>query len=189
MGNILTRRRELILADGASDWDVEWDVSKGLPEATGFTKTGSRPETLGELSFYYTANGSSYNNYDWSPVPSIGVMECQVRCQSNARFQMFFYYNGAGISCRLQTSDNYKGLYLGESTATKLKTAAASTTYTIKIVLKGSAGDIYMDDELVAQDQTISYANGDLLRFSGRGTGNTYRQINIYSVKMKLGRI
>ena len=175
------------------DWDYEWDYTKGLLDANGngfekLTSGGSVSITGTYLQF--AGSSSSYTSYAMPTGYTTGVMEAELYTTSNAQMRLYFGNGEYGIGIRLQTSSNYKGIYLGNTLTTKLVTAAASTKYTIRIVLKGTTGDVYVNGNLVSEDTDVTSLTAcSKISVFGLGTGSASQKSRLYSIKMKFGRI
>lgn len=193
MADLLIRRRGMEISPLQKEWDYEWDYSKGLLDANGngFTKTtmgGSVSITGTYLQFAGTS--SSYTSYTWPTNYTTGVIEAELYTASNAQMRLYFGNGTYGIGIRLQTSSNYKGIYLGNTVTTKLMTASALTKYKIRLVLKGSTADIYVNDSIQSSDVDITSLTAcKNIYVSGLGTGGASQKSRLYSLKMKFGRI
>lgn len=180
------------MPSSSSEWDYEWDYTKGLLNANdnGFSKItsgGSVAITNNYLEF--KGKSSSYTSYAMSTGYSTGVMEAELWSYSNAQMQMRFGNGEYGIGIRLQTSTNYKGVYLGTGLDTKLKNAVASTKYTIRLVLKGEKADVYVNNELVLNNEDVTaLTDCDKIYIAGLASASTNQPSRLYSLKMKFGR-
>ena len=196
MGNLLTRRRELILASGAlPEWDYEWDASKGLLNQNGngfqYEAVGSGGYACSIVNDYLQFRGSSsnYKRYNYPTTYTTGVMEAEIYVTSNAVMIIQFsdgeHYIGAG----LRSSSSYQGIYLGTGTTTKIVSASASTKYKVRLVLKsGLLGDVYVNDVLQEEDVDLTDYSGSVIRITGRGSGSGNVYSRLYSLKMKFNR-
>ena len=198
MADILKRRRDIIAASSSSlpEWDYEWDSTKGLLNqnnngwdyitvgSTGYACSISN----GRLQF--RGSSSNYKYYNYQNTYSTGVIEADMMTSSNAQMRLAFSNGEHSIGIRLQTSSNYKGIYLGTALTTKLVSASASTRYVIRLVLKPNLlGDIYVGGTLVAENVDISNDTVPNIRVTGMGTGSANQYSYLYSLKMKFNRI
>lgn len=202
MGNLLTRRRELILASGgSSEWDVEWDYTMGLPENNGWTKdaTGTSSATLTDSCVQIRAqNSNQHLDYSWSNQNSIGVFEAEYSFTNAYGNSTMFIGNGVDTvnGTRNQYSANYKGIYLYTATTIanmrKLQSAASNTYYKITIVLNGANSQVLVNDVIKADNidlSTITMSSYPTrLRFSSSHS-TTAATYNLKSMRLKLGRI
>ena len=194
----ILRRRGMMVEAGSGpsptpEWDYEWDYTKGLLNSDGWTRTtssGSPSATI--TSDYLDLYGSSTNYYNFTYPESctIGVMEAEIYSANNAQIQIRFGNGEYGVGVRLQTSSNYKGIYLGSALTTKIVSASTDTKYKIKMVLKGTTADIYVNDVLRLEDEDVTSLTtcADIL-VSGRASSTTNRHTRLYSLKMKFNRI
>lgn len=196
MGELLTRRRGLILPSGGDDedWDYVWRYTDGLLEDNGWTKVvsgdGSSSMTasgqrLTSRSGYVTIRRPSFNT-------SIGVLEVVLTVNADANNQTYARIclsNGSrGIQIffpkgkiALYDDAPYNGNYtvIGEN---------GNTGHKIRLVLNGNIGAVYIDGQLAIDNVSISrilYATYTAV-WSQTQSGN---DTIIKSVKVKLGRI
>lgn len=198
MGDILRRRGMMALPSSSptEEWDYEWDASKGLLNANdnGFTveTIGSGGYACSIVDDYMQWRGKStvYRRLNYESVYQTGVMEAVIYSEGNAQIQIAFSNGEHSIGVRLQTSTNYKGIYLGTGLTTKLATAVAETKYKVRLVLKpGLLGDVYIDDTLAIENEDISSNTVTTTRVQGLGSGTAYVRSRLYSLKMKFNRI
>lgn len=203
MGSLLMRRQLMVPAAvaPAPSWDIDWDYTKGLPSANGWTTTtaGTASETLRDTDLrVYAKNSSSYVRYAGQTC-STGVLEAEFELTSNYNNNaMFLCYDSTfRIGVRAQYSSNYKGIYLYTSTSIgsmqKLLTVSQSTKYKVRLVLDGTYGYVYINDVLKADqvDPSSMAGSNDSTFFSvsssASGTSNAYT--NLYSLKQRVGSI
>lgn len=191
--NLLRRREMLQASGGGPEWDYEWDYTKGLLDATGngFEKiTSGGSVSIIDTYLRFSGSSSLYTSYAMPTFYTTGVMEAEILTATNAQMQLYFGNGEYGVGIRLQTSANYKGIYLGTSLSTKLVTAAASTKYKVRLVLKGTTADVYVDDNLVLADEDVTTLTSCYRVYvTGLGTGGASQQSRLYSLKMKFNRI
>ena len=202
MGDLLTRRRELILASGgSSEWDVEWDYTMGLPEDSGWTKdaTGTSIATLTDSCVQIRAqNSNQHLGYSWPNQNSIGVFEAEYSFTNAYCNSTLFIGNDIDVvnGIRGQYSANYKGIYLYTATAIasmrKLQSASQNTYYKITVVLNGANSKVLVDDVLKADNIDLSTIAMTVyptrLRFSSSHS-TTAATYNLKAMRLKLGRI
>ena len=204
MGNLLTRRRELILASGgSSEWDYEWDYTMGLPTSYGWTRTGS---ALGDKTKYSLEDeyvklyvlSNAYNIHLVAPGSnnSVGVLEAVYATSSLSNYQLSYltFSDGEtfGITLRTQYSTNYKGIYLvdgtGMSTNTKLVSLTRNHYYKMRIESDGTNGKVWIDDELkktFALSEMTSGIRATEVYLTSVSSGNSPSQIMLQSLKLK----
>ena len=178
--------------DNSPEWDFEWIPSMGNPENNGLALSTQGAYTVNLYSTHLsvTQGGSSnYVIYKYPNTYQTGVAEYRVWLTgSNAKFYLYFGNGEYGIGVRFQYSTNYKGIYLGPSLSTNLITAELNTLYKIKLVLKGTLGDVYVDDVLLANDVDVTSMAASDLRCAFQATGNTQKSGRIYSIRYKFNR-
>lgn len=194
MNDLMLRRREMAQAGGGgSEWDYEWDSTKGLldKEGNGFEKiTSGGGASIIDTYLRFSGTSSSYTSYAMPTFYTTGVMEAEISTNTNAQMRLYFGNGEYGIGIRLQTSSGYKGIYLGAAVSTRLATAVASTKYKIRLVLKGTTADVYVDDTLVLADEDVTTLTSCYRVYvAGLGTGGASQQSHLYSLKMKFGRL
>jgi len=202
MGNLLMRRRELILPGGAEEtWDYEWvSHDDGYPSDNGWAMSKNGTASVA-LTDYYTriraSTSGSYLRYTYPQTYTSGVMEVLAKLGTSGNCNMVFVLgNGTnGIGIRLQYSTNYKGIYLLDDTAiasmTKLQTSSLDTLYTFRFVLNGGFGDVYIDGVKVASSvdiTTLVGADGET-RVQGGASGNALVPTYLREIRMKFGRV
>ena len=194
----LLRRRAMLANNTVSipEWDYVWNSSKGLLSSNGWTesKVGSGSSSVSIVSDYlkFQSTSSNYYNFQYPNTYTKGVVEAELYCTNNAMMRLNVCGNDVySFGVRLQTSSNYKGLYLGTSTSgTKIMTASYNTKYKIRLVLNENIGQVYVDDVLLLDNiDTTAVPNCSNAFISGRGTGGTSRESRLYSLKMKFGRV
>ena len=193
MGNILRRRGMMVPGESTPrEWDYEWLPSMGKPEDNGMTlrTEGTYSNNLYNTYIALTQGGSSnYIIYNYPNTYQTGVAEYRVSIQgSNAKFYLYFGNGTYGIGARFQYSSSYKGIYLGPGTTTKLITAELETVYKVKLVLKGTTGDVYVDDVLLAEDVDVTAMAAPDLRCAFQATGSNSRTGRVYSIRYKFNR-
>lgn len=197
--DMMTRRRAMMAGIALPEWDVEWDGTMGLPGNNGFDASvvGNASQTLLTQSVRTTSNNSSsYVQYNYGSNAVIGVLETSLRIGSaSGSYYLARFGNGSNeISVRMQYTSSYKGIYLRNASAidsmTKLKTITTGTTYKIKLVLKATTADVYIDDALSQSDVALSD-----IPYSSSYKGVYYQSTSasnqsgvVYSMKLKLGR-
>ena len=204
MGDLLIRRRELILDGNAPlpEWDYEWDYTKGLPTATGWTKEtlGTTTEAIESTYLKVTVKGASgnyirYKNNDY--LVNKGVIEVQFKgvTSNNIGFRVSISNGTSGLAIRHQYSSSYKGIYLLDnatfSNCTKLVTSSsATTTYTVRLEIDNGVGQVYINDSLKASDVDLSTIvvnnNLTMFQFNESSTGTVTGRF--YHVRLKLNR-
>lgn len=182
-------------ASAPSEWDYEWDYTKGLLNQNG---NGFTYVTVGATGYsciiendYLRFRGSSanYKRYDYGSVYNTGVMEAEIYVNTNGVLLLAFSDGEHIIGVNLRGSSSYQGIYFGTTTTTKLVSAKAETKYKVRLVLKpGLLGDVYVGGNLVSENIDVSTYTGDKISVTGRGsgTGNVYSRL--YSLKMKFNR-
>lgn len=189
------------------EWDVEWDYTQGLPSENGWTKsvTGTASETLNDDSVSLYANKSSASISLSKSSNAIGVFEVKFKLtQNNCNFQMTLATDtntNTWLRIRAQYSSNYKGIYLANGSdgsignMTKLLNLT-STNYnkwhTVRLVLNGSTGDVYIDDNKVTNGVTTAeqgWAMSGVFVWASSAGSSSGATTKIESMKLKLGRI
>lgn len=177
---------------GGPEWDYEWDYTKGLldKEGNGFEKiTSGGGASIIDTYLRFSGSSSSYTSYAMPTFYTTGVMEAEMLTGTNAQMRLYFGNGEYGIGVRLQTSSSYKGIYLGSTVTTKLVTAESSTKYKVRLVLKGTTADVYVDDTLVLPDEDVTTLTSCYRVYvTGLGTGGASQQSRLYSLKMKFNR-
>lgn len=197
--DMMTRRRAMMAGIALPEWDIEWYGTDGvLPTAIGFTKTtnGTVTETLQTMSVKIVPKGSSsWLRYNYDSNAVVGVIEAEIAIWSKNGYYILRFGNGTEeLSARIQYSDNYKGIYLRDATTlasmTKLATISMETRYVVKMVLRSSDADIYLDGTPIATGidlSTMAYQT-NYKGIAYQATGSSQTQGNIYTLKLKLGR-
>ena len=195
MGELLTRRALMLPGEVTPrEWDYEWDASDGLPTANGFTRTttSTATQTLedGYVSIYTGKHTTAQNTYTYGHTYSTGVFETTVRLNSTNEKILISFGNGTyGIGVRMQHNTSYQGVYLGTAVTTKLATITTATDYTIKLVLKGSTADVYLDDVLISADVDVtSMTECSNVHIQFATTNSSAKYYRLYSIKMKQNR-
>lgn len=201
MGDILRRREMMVQAGASPEWDYEWDVDDGSLDNNGFTfsTSGTSTITLGTESTILVAKGGtdSYARVRYPQNYTSGVLEARIRTGSRSNWYSYISLsNGTNsISVRPQVSSGVASIYLCNASSrtdmTVLGSCAASTYYTIKLVLNNGYGDVYIDDVLKASHVDVTtilkqQTHTGVILYAG--STSTY-QMNIYSLKMKFNRI
>lgn len=199
MDAMIKRRDMMATSSMVPEWDVVWDGSSGSqPPSPDFTKTtgGTASVSMGTISAKIIVKGSgSYCKYDYFSNAAVGVIEAELAIFTSGGYWIVRFGDGTHeISVSMYYNSTYKGIYLRNASAqadrTKLKTVALSTRYVIKLVFYGTTGDVYVDDEIVAQGvdlDTIPFNSNE--RSVSANTGSSSNtQLNVYSIKLKLGR-
>ena len=204
MGDILTRRRELILASGSQpEWDIDWDYTMGLPTANGWTRTDSSgsnaSQTLRDNDVRIYVKNSSYNLiYSAGTNNSVGAIEVDFAHTNNYGVLLLFFGDGesSALGIRAQYNANYKGIYLfdssGVATMTKIQSISQNTYYKVRLVTDGTYGYVYVNDSLKANQvdlSTISTSNYQTrCTITSTGSSNA-NYTTIKSLRAKFGRI
>lgn len=182
-------------ASAPSEWDYEWDYTKGLLNQNGngfnYVTVGASGYACVIVDDYLQFRGSSsnYKRYDYGSVYNTGVMEAEIYVNTNGVMLLAFSDGEHIIGVGLRASSSYKGIYLGTGTTTKLISATAERKYKVRLVLKpGLLGDVYVGDNLVAEDVDASTYTGDKISVTGRGSGTGNAYSRLYSLKMKFNR-
>ncbi len=178
MGDILRRRGMMAAASGGpSYWDFEWDYSMGkLEEQSGWTyaKSGTAASSLiSDGEKVYANNSGAYfqiNPQDDNPILNMpnGYGTLEVTCYGkfynstgkgtrNAR--IFVAGDTASGNSRIQVYA-FNGKWRINAAAgdnnPAIADASNNTVYTIRIALKGSAADIYVNNVLCVEDYDLS---------------------------------
>lgn len=204
-GEILTRRRE-IMCHAKPYWDYVWDYTMGkLEEQPGWALDGSGTssiigdgEKISTTSSYfqpYMKSNGIYSNLRYMP-NGYGTME--VICygvwnnsgnaknlritlgESSSNRVTLFPYNGKWRLLKNSTSSN--------SANTAIADAANNTLYTIRIVLKGTSHDIYINGTKVQSNITGTgfYAGGSAGVMHQNGGSSSYYAV-VRSLKIHAG--
>ena len=190
MLSLLQRRRQMMLQRAAGPTPVVWSYSDGLPGDNGFvlSTNGTRSETLKSTCVELTASGSSsHTTYELSG--NYTQAEASFDAIANNAQVLLVLYTGSRWFCvRFQYSNNYKGLYLVNASAiasmTKLATVALNTSYTIKLVISGATGSVYLNGSLLQSNidlSTIVASGNTRARFGYSGSVAT--KIELYTMK------
>lgn len=190
---LMERRRALMAASGGGEsWDYTWDYTDGTPESKGMGKniSGSASGTLTNSGLEITADTSGYIRYTM-PTASMttGVMEVDIIPTNmkvgvqNFRFSASNGTDGAQINARggyLCSTDSER------SEDTQLAQLSQGKNHTIRLVLRNTNHDVYLDGVLVGQNianNTILYCYSN--RFWQQNGGTTI----VKAVRMMINRI
>lgn len=196
--DMMTRRRTMM--GPLPEWDFEWDYTKGLPENNGMTHTTSGTASSSMQSTYLkvTTGTSSSGNYYYPPSNnSQNTIEfkCAVTYGSSpngyVRVQVTDGAHGIQVIMRPSSKTIFVRDTSDFSTCTVIGSLASSTYYTIKMVLDGTKGYVYLDGTLVytALDITSFTINGTSTVWSWYGSSSTARYARLVNFKQKVGRI
>ena len=200
--DMMTRRRAMMAGIALPEWDYEWDYTDGLPENNDWVKATSGSGASSLQSSYVrmqTAGASSYITYR-NPETfnmSRGVLEAvmAITLPSGATgYSRLCLGNGTkGIHILVHAPTKTIKLYdngtIAQSTTIK-SNIVSNTFYTIRLVLDGGYGDVFIDDEKVASHvdiKTILYSSNTSVWHQASITVNTYTRLK--SIKMKIGRL
>lgn len=213
MVSLMQRRREMMAqADApASYWDYEWDYTMGkLEEQPGLSvdKSGTGSSSLISDGEKITTNSSAYfqpyftssgihsnlrtmpDGYGTIEVVCYGVWNNSTSgtrnnlrvtaSQSSTNRITIFVFNGKWRLLKHSTTTHASNVAIAD--------AANNTEYTIRIVMKGSAHDIYINGDKVQSDivGTGFAAGGSNSIMHQNGGGSSYYAV-IKSLKIHLG--
>lgn len=203
MGNLLTRRRELILASGGSSNGFDWDYTMGLPTDYGWTRADSSgsnaTETIRTDDVRIYVKNSNYGFKLYAGFENaIGELEATYALAGDYCNSMMFLSDGAtyAFGVRVQHSSNYKGIYLYTASSigsmTKVMTITKNVNYKIKLVTDGTWGYVYVDDVLKKNKVDLStMVNTDYhtrLHYSAADTSHA-GYFNLISTKVRVGSL
>lgn len=197
MGDLLRRRMMILPGDGLPEWDYEWDYTMGLLSNNGWEKkvSGTASETLTSTgdSLKSSGNGYVYVHKEDFDVP-IGVIE------------VTFYVTGfAGLAptnTRICFSNGAKGIQIcspggqlrlfdsnipnkGTILGAKL---AGNIDYTLRLVLNGQVGEVWLDGVRLISDVDISTIYYSAKTAIWSQEQNNYETV-VKSVKLRKNRI
>lgn len=177
-------------------WDYAWNYTDGMPEDNGFVKTitGDSNSTMTEDGVSLTAQDSYTGRSVQYAFPIVqtpsGIVEVE------ARFDLFSSYTNQP-NFRLCLSNGSSGgqimcpprgicLMTNQSAGSAEKIADISTGvwYVIRIVLKGSVFDVYLNESKIVSDRNnlTTYANQTRIMQQGGG------QTTIRSIKYRFNQ-
>lgn len=184
-----------------AEWDVVWTYADGLPTDNGFTLDASGTYTVTEtengLQITTSGNSNNYVRYDYSNNDATGVFEATFMQTASEGRAFITFGNGVDdhIGARFQYSQNYKGIWINNSSsissATKIVSSVSlNTEYTIRVEMDNGYGSIYVDGEKLADNVDISPMTGAVttsFRFGCSSTTSTTALLK--SMKARLGRL
>lgn len=186
MGNLLTRRREMILAAKApSEWDSEWKFANGAPTVKGWVRGGSSGNEA------MTATGYQIRGYYYTQdvTTTKGIIEAKLKIineRSNLTASRALLRIGDANNSILVIFANYSstiGIYLNDYSSslgggnvvkgTKIGDFQLGGEYTVKITIDGAVGSVEINGVLVKDNINTStmYNKGGVLF---RGSDSQY---------------
>ena len=189
---------------GGSEWDYEWDASMGvLPTERGWERVDtSGTDSYANLSsgslYIYAKNSNKPYTIDSEATPNaVSVLEAEFSFSGTHGIALMYLSDGGDntLAIRAQYTSNYKGIYLWTTSSIsgmrKLLTISQGTWYTVRLVLDGTYGQVYINDQLYAGDVDLSTIQVSLshirLRFTSDST-SAAGSTRLMSTRIKLGR-
>lgn len=211
MGDLLTRRRGLILASGAPrEWDYEWSYSSGkYPDQEGWTKTTGGTASVAFTNGYMVTtvtDTASYVKWTYPQAYSKAVLQVGFRLTTN-KAALVRVFLGDGVSSSIGVRANYSSgkhyLYLQDGsttdTMTRLGAFEYAKTYQLKLVLDNGFGEVWWRNSTDGADWSRVASNVDcstmqqnethetFFRAQANGSGAT--KVNWYTAYMKFNRV
>ena len=209
MGNLLTRRRELILAGESPlpEWDYVWSYSSGkyLSE-DGWTKqiTGTASEEFSGGYMYLLGKSDGHIDHTWPSTYNKGVMYVAFRQTTSSATSRFFFGNGStSIGVRPNYTSSQKKIFLNDaasiSNATPLTSFSYNKTWNLWLAFDNGVGQVwsrnYSDGgsfTKIAEDvdcSTIVGNDSGGIKINFYGSSTTQQKLNLYFVRMQFGRV
>ena len=205
MVNLMRRRREMMqmATPPVPYWDYEWDYTKGkLEEQTGWSYTILRTASSEMVSdgekLLAPSNNSYINLYMPEGNPnrsfSSGYGTLEVKCYGvwwNNNYAVNLRITAAISSTKRVTLFVFGNQWRIFDNATKanctvLQSASNNTKYTIKIVMKDTVADIYINGTLVAANVSTSstvYGSSNSVMQQNSESANRYGVIQYFKLK------
>ena len=183
MGNLLMRRRELILPSASpSEWDDVWEYTDGAPTVDGWVKSGSGSGAA--VSTGYRTRGLTFDKAD--VLTTSGVLEAYFQIINerntmtgiraglrigNASNAVVVLFNSKGTDHRIFLPTYNKSSWTdaySNVNGTELGAITLGGWYKVRLTIDGSVGTVEINDEVVASDINTAgiYLKGGL-RFYG----------------------
>lgn len=202
MVNLMRRRREM-MEQAAESWDYEWDYSNGkLEEQTGWKVSINRTASSEMISDGEKLLAPTNNSYIQIYMPSensnrlftSGYGTLEVTCYGK------WWDNNDAVNLRITAAVSgtkritlfiFNGQWRIYDNATKanctvLRNAVNNTRYTIKIVMRDTVADVYINDVLAVSDfGTDATLYGGINQVMGQNFGGPHNYAVIQSLKLK----
>ena len=210
MGNLLTRRRELILPSASSEWDYEWNAQTDqiFPPSPAVKQSGGTvAEELAERYISLKTAGGSGTRYIQYAIPSLrastGVLEAcfgVVYRASNAGGwgRVCFGDENGGVSVifSAQSANSGKICLWDKSSVgscTQIGTFKSGDQQKIRIELDNGVGRVFLNDVLAADniDAYAQYYSNSVLiaNVQNFNENNNYHYGFFLWAKVKSGRL
>ena len=208
MNGLMLRRQAMMAVKPVETWDFEWDYTMGkLEDQTGWgtDKSGSGTSAIiADGEKIYTGGNSYYQIYIGSDgslaslrnfTSGYGVMEVVMRGKYNSA-KTNLRITAAVSSTKRVTLFQHNGEWRVMdhqqiADCTPIADAANDTEYKVRIELKDTVADIYLNDVLIKADQdtsaTLYGTSNCIMHQNGNDNTGTNYYVVVKSLKIKQG--
>lgn len=181
MGELLMRRREMVMPGGASsEWDSDWEYTNGAPTVEGWVQSGSGNVAMTATG--YRVRGPQFNK----DVPiSNGVLEAKFQVinerdsLNGPRARLRIGNSTNAIMVIFNTYQSRNSIYLNDYSAnfgaydivkgTMLGSFTLGSEYTVKMTIDGAVGIVEVNGVVLKDDINTAkmFNKGNLYFMSG----------------------